>query len=67
MVLKVGIRAFWYTYIKGYVFVCVGVEFIAFNVFLRIKSEQKVIFCTNYLQKSVKKKISIRNILLNLC
>ena len=31
------------TDIKGKKFVCVGVDFLAFNVLLHIKSEQKVI------------------------
>ena len=41
--------------IKGKKFVCVGVEFLAFNVLLLIRSEEKVIgnrFCTPIILKS---------------
>ena len=44
-----------------------GVEFLAFNVLLCIKSEQKVIgnwFCTNNHKKCLKTGYSIKNILL---
>ena len=44
---------FGFKFIKGYKFVCVGVKFLAFNVLLHSKSEQKVymqlILCTNNL------------------
>ena len=54
--------------ITVYKFVCVGVEFLAFNVLLRSKSEQKVVvnqFFVPLIFKNPRKPgISIRNILL---
>ena len=52
----------------GYKFVCVGVEFLAFNILLRIRSEQKVLvnlFCAPIIFKNtLKTGFSIRNILI---
>ena len=47
--------------IKGEKLVCVGIEFLAFDVILRIKSEQKVIgnlFCAPMIFKNPLKKVS---------
>ena len=30
-------------YIKGYIFVCVGVEYLAFDILLHAKSEKKLL------------------------
>ena len=57
--------------IEGQKFVCVGVKFLAFNVLLHTKFEQKVIgirFCAPIIfNNSFKTQFFIRNILITIC